>query len=324
MTTSSRLTIVVPGDDPVQIAGSPHLERLRTYGEVILYTDRPASLEEKIARAREADLLINTRGAVTWPGEALRALPKLRLIATCSIGTDMIDLATARELGVVVCNQPGRTAPVVAEHAFGLMFALAKRAAFQTAELKAGRWTRRENIFLQGKTLGVVGTGAIGAEMARLGRAVGMNVIAWTFHPSSERAAALGVRFVERDELLRTADVVSLHVKLTEDSRGMLGARELALMKPDALLINCARGGVVDTAALVEALHRGHLSGAALDVYDQEPLPADHPLRSCEQVILTPHNADQTPEGVDLLNEGALDNVIAFLEGRPRNVVWVD
>jgi D-3-phosphoglycerate dehydrogenase len=321
MTTSSRLTIVVPGDDPVQIAGSPHLERLRTYGEVILYTDRPASLEEKIARAREADLLINTRGAVTWPGEALRALPKLRLIATCSIGTDMIDLATARELGIMVCNQPGRTAPVVAEHAFGLMFALAKRAAFQTAELKAGRWTRRENIFLQGKTLGIVGTGAIGAEMARLGRAVGMNVVAWTFHPSSERAEALGVRFVERDELLRTADVVSLHVKLTEDSRGLIGARELALMKPDALLINCARGGVVDTAALVEALHRGHLGGTAFDVYDQEPLPADHPLLSCEQVVLTPHNADQTPEGVDLLNEGAVDNVIAFLEGRPRNVV---
>lgn len=151
MPPAIRLTIVVPGDDPVQIAGSPHLDRLRPYGEVILYTDRPASLEEKIARARGADILINTRGAVTWPGEALRALPRLRLIATCSIGTDMIDLAVARELGIVVCNQPGRTAPVVAEHAFGLMFALAKRAAFQTAELKAGRWTRRENIFLQGK-----------------------------------------------------------------------------------------------------------------------------------------------------------------------------
>lgn len=222
----------------------------------------------------------------------------------------MIDLATARELGIVVCNQPGRTAPLVAEHAFGLMFALAKRAAFQTAELKAGRWTRKENIFLQGKTLGVVGTGAIG-----------MKVLAWTFHPSPERAQALGVRFVELDELLASSNVVSLHVKLTEDSRGLIGPRELAQMKPGALLINCARGGVVDTAALVEALHSGHLGGAALDVYDREPLPADHPLLACEQVILTPHNADQTPEGIDLLNEGAVDNVIAFLEGQPRNVV---
>lgn len=321
MPPPSRLTIVIPGDDPVQIAGSPHLDRLRPYGEVVLYTDRPASLEEKIARACDADILINTRGAVTWPGEALRALPRLRLIATCSVGTDMIDLAVARELGIVVCNQPGRTAPVVAEHAFGLMFALAKRAAFQTAELKAGRWTRRENIFLQGKTLGVVGTGAIGAEMARLGRALGMKVIAWTYHPSPERAAALGVQFVELDLLLRTADVVSLHVKLTADSRGLIGRRELALMKPGALLINCARGGVVDTPALVEALHSGHLGGAALDVYDEEPLPPDHPLLSCEQVVLTPHSADQTPEGIDLLNAGAVDNVIAFLEGRPQNVV---
>jgi phosphoglycerate dehydrogenase-like enzyme len=324
MPSSSRLTIVVPGDDPVQIAGSPHLERLKPYGEVILYPDRPASLEEKIARARDADILINSRGAVTWPGEALRALPRLRMITTCSIGTDMIDLAAARELGIVVCNQPGQTAPVVAEHAFGLMCALAKRAAFQTAELKAGRWTRRENLFLQGKTLGVVGTGATGAEMARLGRALGMQVIAWTYHPSPERAEALGVRFVELDELLQNSDVVSLHLKLTADSRGLIGARELARMKPGALLINCARGGVVDTPALVEALNRGHLGGAALDVYDQEPLPPDHPLLSCEQVILTPHAADQTPEGIDLLNEGAVDNVIAFLEGRPRNVVCME
>jgi D-3-phosphoglycerate dehydrogenase len=318
---SQRLQIVVPGDDPPQIQGSPHLKRLEAYGEIVLYTDRPQSLEEKVGRARAADILINTRGLVTWPGEALRQLPKLRLIATCSIGTDMIDLSAARELGVVVCNQPGRTAPVVAEHAFGLMFALAKRAAFLTAATKAGRWPRMDNIYLQGKTLGIVGTGHIGAEMARLGRAIGMKVIAWTFHPSPERAEKLGVEFVELDQLLQTADVVSLHVKLTDASRRLIGRRELGLMKRGALLVNVARGGVVDTNALVEALNSGHLGGAAMDVYDSEPPPAEHPLLACEQVILTPHCADMTPEGVELLNEGAVDNVIAFLEGRPRNVV---
>ena len=305
----------------MQIAGSPHLERLKPHGDVVLYTDRPASLEEKIERAKPADILINTRGVVTWPAEALRALPKLRMITTCSIGTDMIDLGTARELGIVVSNQPGQTAPVVGEHMVGLMFAAAKRAAFQTAELKAGRWTRRENIMLGGKTLGVVGTGNIGAEVARLGRAIGMDVLAWTFHPSPERAAELGVRFVELDELLRTADVVTIHVKLTDDTRRMIGARELRLMKPGALLVNGARGDIVDTDALVSALRSGHLGGAALDVYDHEPLPSDHPILSCEQVALTPHNADQTPEGIDLLNQGAVDNVLAFLSGRPRNLV---
>ena len=321
MSISRPVTIVVPGDDPVQIAGSPRLERLKPYGKVVLYTDRPNTLEEKISRAREADILINSRGIVTWRGEALRALPKLRMIATCSIGTDMIDLKVARDLGIVVSNQPGRIAPVVAEHMFGLMFAAAKRAAFQTAELKAGRWTRMTNISLQGKTLGIIGTGNIGAEMARLGRAIGMQVIAWTFHPSVERANKLGIRYVELDELLRTADVVSLHVKLTEETRGMIGPRELTLMKPGALLVNGARGEVMDTQALVQALQSGHLAGAALDVYDQEPLPPDHPILSCDQVVLTPHIADQSPEGIDLINEGAVDNVIAFLEGRPRNVV---
>ena len=216
-----------------------------------------------------------------------------------------------------------RTAPVVAEHMFGLMFALAKRAHFQTAELQAGRWTRMMNTMLQGKVLGVVGTGAIGAEVARLARAIGMEVIAWTFNPSPERATAYGVRFVELDELLQTADVVSLHVKLTEDSRHLIGARELGLMKEGALLLNGARGDVLDIAALRESLEAGHLGGAGLDVFPQEPLPGDHPILACEQVVLTPHAADQTLEGVDLLNEGAVDNVIAFLEGRTQNDVAV-
>ena len=318
---SDRVTIVVPGDDPVQIQESPHLERLEPYGDVVLYKDRPASFEEKIERAMDADILINSRGAVTWHADALEKLTKLKMIATCSIGTDMIDLDTARAKGIVVSNQPGRTAPVVAEHLFGLMFAAAKRAAFFTVEMKAGRWPRMDSIMLQGKTIGIIGTGNIGAEMARLCRAVGMKVIAWTFNPSPDRAEALGVKFVELDELLQTADVVSLHLALTDDSRHIVGERELGLMKPGSLLVNGARGGVVDTNALINSLKSGHLGGAAIDVYDEEPLPADHPLLDCEQVVLTPHCADMTPEGVDLLNEGVVENVIAFLKGEPTNVV---
>jgi len=320
---SARRRIVVPGDDPPQIARSSHLQRLAPWGEVVVHESRPADFGEKIARARDADVIINSRSAVTWREAELRALPRLRMIATCSIGTDAVDLAVARELGIVVSNQPGRTAAVVAEHMFGLMLALAKRAAFQTAELRAGRWTRRMNLMLAGKVLGVVGTGAIGAEMARLGRALGMQVLAWTCHPSPERAAALGVRYVELDELLRAAEVVSLHVKLTPESRGLIGEREFRLMKPGAILLNGARGDVVDMEALCRALDGGHLGGAGLDVFPREPLPADHPILRCEQVVLTPHAADQTPEGVELLNEGAVDNVIAFLEGRPRNNVAV-
>jgi len=321
MPVRAPVLIVAPGDDPPQIQGSPQLERLKAYGEVIVHTDRPQSLEQKIARVKDAVCLMNTRSAVKWPAEALRALPHLRMATACGIGVDAFDLAIARELGITVCNIPGRTAPIVAEHAFGLMLALAKRAYFQTAELKAGRWIGGDNVYLNGKVLGIVGTGNIGARMARLAHAIGMKVLAWTFAPSDVRAVELGVRFVPLDDLLKQSDVVSLHVKLTDRSRGLIGARELALMKPEALLVNTARGPVIDTAALVEALHSRRLGGAALDVFDTEPLPANHPLLACEQVILTAHNADQTPEGMDLLNAGVVDNVIAFLEGRPRNVV---
>ena len=167
----------------------------------------------------------------------------------------------------------------------------------------------------------MIGTGNIGAEVARLSRALGMEVIAWTFNPSAERASDLGVRYVELDELLSRSDVVSLNVRLSDDTREMIGERELGLMKRGCLLVNGGRGELVNTRALVSALDSGHLAGAALDVFDEEPLPPDHPILACEQVVLTPRTADQTPEGIEALNEGAVDNVIAFLEGRPQNVV---
>jgi phosphoglycerate dehydrogenase-like enzyme len=314
-------TIVIPGDHPPQLQGSAHLERLNPFGRVILHTDRPATMEEQVRRALDAVCLINSRGAVKWPGAALRQLPRLKMITVCGIGTDAIDLAAARDLGIVVCNLPGQTAPIVAEHALALMLAVARRAWFQTNELKSGRWTSRDNVYLRGKTLGLVGAGSIAAEMARLGKAIGMQVLAWTFHPTAERAAQLGVTFVSLEELLTRSDVVSLHVKLTNESRGLIGREQIRRMKPGAMLINTARGPIVETAALAEALHAGHLGGAGIDVFDDEPIRVGDPLLSCEQVVLTPHNADQTPEGMELLNGGVVDNVIAFLEGRPRNRV---
>lgn len=317
----NNLTIVVPGDSPPQIQGSVHLERLKPYGKVVVYTDRPENAEEKIKRAENADILINSRGMVKWHEDVLPFLPNLKLISLCSIGTDMIALDVTKNRGIVVCNQPGRTAPVVAEHSFGLMFALAKRAAFMTSSLKNGIWPRMDNVYLQGKTLGIIGTGHIGSEMARLGNAIGMNVVAWTYHPSDERANKLGIRYVEFDDLLRISDVVSLHVKLTEDSYHLIGEYELSIMKPNALLVNVARGQVIDVKALINSLNNGEIAGAGIDVYDQEPLQHNHPLLTCEQVVLTPHCADMTPEGVDLLNEGAVDNIIAFLNGSPINVV---
>src|SRR5262249_13952732 len=154
-------------------------------------------------------------------------------------------------------------------------------------------WTSTYNLYLRGKTLGLLGAGSIAAETARLGRAIGMRVQAWTFHPSAERAQSLAVEFVSFDELLSTSDVISLHLKLTQQSRGLIGRAELARLKPEALLINTARGALVDSAALADALNAGKLGGAGVDVFEEEPIPRGHPLLSCAQVVLTPHNADQ-------------------------------
>jgi D-3-phosphoglycerate dehydrogenase len=243
------------------------------------------------------------------------------MITVCGIGTDAIDLETAKELGIIVCNLPGQTAPIVAEHALGLMLALAKRAWFQTSELKSGRWTSQDNVYLRDKTLGLVGAGNIAAELARLGKAIGMEVLAWTFHPTAERAVRLGVTFVSLKEMLSRSDVVSLHVKLTSESRGLIGVEQIGWMKQGAMLINTARGPILDSKALVDALNSGQVGGAGIDVFDAEPIAADHPLLACQQVVLTPHNADQTPEGRELLNAGVVDNVIAFLQGHSRNRV---
>ena len=313
--------LVIPGDEPRQMAGSPQLERLQERAEVTLFDNRPTTIEEQVERAKDAELLINSRGQVKWPAEALQQLPKLKMISTCSIGTDSIDLATAREQGIVVSNIPGKTAPVVAEHAFALMMAVSKRVAYQTKELKEGRWAQPKNVYMNGKTLGVIGTGSIGAVMCRLARAIGMNVIAWTFNPSDERAAELGVTFCDLPTLLKESDVISVHVRYSTDSHQLIGADQLAQMKPGTLLINTARGNVMDNAAVAESLQQGHLGGVGLDVFEVEPVPADHPIMACEQVVLTPHCADQTPEGAELLNLGAVDNVLAYLDGQPQNVV---
>jgi D-3-phosphoglycerate dehydrogenase len=316
-----RIKIVVPGDDPPQIQDSPHLERLKDYGDLTLYHDRPKDRAEKIARVAGAEVIMNTRSAVTWGHEEFAQLPDLKMITACSIGTDNFDLAAAKEHRIVISNQPGRTAPVVAEHIFGMMFAVAKRMAFFTADMKQGRWTRMDNVMLRGKKLGIIGTGAIGAEMARLGKAIGMKVIAWTYNPSAERARILGVTFKALDEVLTESDVISVHVKLTKDSHHMIGTEQFSRMKENSIFLNGSRAAVVDTDALVKALHSGKLMGAGVDVYDEEPAPADHPLFTCDHVVLTPHSADSTPEGMDLLNSGAVDNVIAYLKGHPRNRV---
>ena len=321
MSNGNRPLIVVPSDDPAQCQGSPRMAELEAVADLKIFSTRAESFDEQIERAQGATVIINSRSYLEWREDAFNLLPDLRFISVCGIGTDSIDLDAARDRGITVSNIPGKTAPVVAEHAFGMMFAAAKRAAWYTEMTRKGQWVKQDGVFLGDKTVGIVGTGNIGAEMARICNAFGMKVIAYTFNPSDERAEKLGVRFVGLDELLASSDVVTIHTKLTPDSEKLIGAREISLMKPTAILVNVARGPIVDEAALVEALNAGHISGAALDVFEDEPLPEGSPITQCEQVVLTPHIADMTPEGLDLLNQGVVENSLAYLNGTPQNIV---
>lgn len=321
MPNQDRPLVVVPSDDPAQCQGSPRMAELEAVADLKIFPTRADSFDLQIERAQGATAIINSRSYLEWREDSFELLPDLRFISVCGIGTDSIDLDAARERGITVSNIPGKTAPVVAEHAFGLMFAAAKRAAWYTEMTRRGEWVKQDGIFLSDKTVGIIGTGNIGAEMARMCNAFGMNVVAYTFNPSDERAEKLGVRYLELDELLAQSDVVTIHTKLTSDSEKMIGAREIALMKPEAILVNVARGPIVHEEALVKALNSGHLSGAALDVFENEPLPPGSAITQCEQVILTPHIADMTPEGLDLLNQGVVENTLAFLRGSPQNIV---
>jgi len=317
----TRPVVVIPADFPPLVSRSPLLPQLEQFAEVRLHLDRPQSPAAQIQRMQDADILLNSRGSLSFPEHVLQALPRLKMIAVCGIGYDSIHLPTATRQGIVVCNIPGRTAPIVAEHALALLLAASRRTSWMTAELRSGRWPGDLSLSLAGQRLGVIGTGHIGCEMLRLGKAIGMQTVAWSLHPDPAKAAQLGFEYLSLEELLRTSDAVSLHTRLSDQTRHLLNADRLALMKPAAVLVNTARGAVVDTLALADALQNRRLFAAGLDVYEHEPLPATHPLLACEQVVLTPHSADMTQAGVDLLTQGCIDNIAAFLQGQPRNVV---
>lgn len=313
--------IVIPADDPPLVSRSPRLQLLDEFADVRLFTDRPATDDELIERLQPADILLNSRGSLSIPEHVLSACPKLKMIAVCGIGFDAIDLNTADRQNIVVSNIPGRTADLVAEHALALMLATARRLGTMTRHLKAGEWPNELGVSLRGRRIGIVGTGNIGTSLIALCQALQMEVVAWSFHPDPDKAERLGFQYLPLEELLSTSDVVSLHLRLTEQSHHLINAERLKLMKASAILINTARGAVVDTNALADALHNGKLFGAGLDIFETEPIAADNPLRHCDNVVLTPHSADQTQEGLDLLTQGCVDNIRAFLAGQPQNVV---
>ncbi|MEK7220755.1 MAG: phosphoglycerate dehydrogenase [candidate division NC10 bacterium] len=315
------MLIVVPDDNPPAMSGSPALERLRRIGEVRVYdsdaTD-PAVLKDRL---HDAEVAVNIRGRTRFTADVLQACPKLRLITIWGTGTDNVDLTAAAARGITVTNTPGANAIAVAEHTVALMLAVVKQLAPADQAIRQGGWPRNLVPQLRGKRLGIIGTGLIGREVAAMGKGLGLDVVAWTFHPDQSLAARLGLRYVELEELLRTADIISLHLRATPDTRHFLNRARLALVRSGAILVNTARGSLVDEAALIECLREQKLAGAGLDVFETEPLPSGHPLTTLPNVLLTPHAAGMTPEVIQIGLAMAVENIENFLKGKPTHVV---
>ncbi len=285
--------------------------------------DRNLPLNEAAAVLAPFDIVCHVRERMAFPGTLIAALPNLRMIGVTGPGHRTLDLAAATARGIVVCNTTGRGsgAHATPELALGLMLALTRHIAAEDRRMRQGLWQGTVGTVMHGKTLGIVGLGRVGGRVAALARAFGMEVIAWSQNLTEARAAECGARRVEKDDLFRASDIVSVHLVLSERSRGIVGAREIGLMKRGAYLVNTARGPIVDEAALVEALRQRAIAGAALDVYGEEPLPPGHPLRALDNTVLTPHLGYVSEEGYRTYYGETVENILAFLDGKPVRVL---
>ncbi len=308
------MRIVVPDDFPLILSGTRAEPQLRALGDVAIYTERGANEEaELIRRVRDAAAVLSLRAYSRFTKRVLDECPSLRMISIWGTGTDNVDLDACRERGITVTNTPGVNANSVAEHTLALMLAVTRQIPAMDRGVRAGQWPRALLVQLEGKTLGIIGLGAIGRRVATLATAFGMRVLATTWGPDDGRAASVGARHVALETLLHESDIVSVHLRLNAETTGIINRERLALMKPSSFLINTARGALVDRDALVDTLRERRIAGAGLDVFHDEPIRADDPLLSLENVVLTPHNAGTTQEVIDLGLERAVENVARFV-----------
>ncbi len=289
--------------------------------DITVFRDHVADEDALAGRLAPFDAIVAMRERTPFPRSLLARLPRLRLLVTTGMGNAAIDMDAAREQGVVVSGTGGISGSTT-ELTWGLILALARSIPREDHAMHHGGWQQTVGRDLAGATLGIVGLGRLGSAVARVGQAFGMAPLAWSQNLDPERAARLGVEpAATLDELLERADVVTVHQRLSDRTTGLIGAAELARMKPDALLVNTSRGPIVDERALVEALREGRIGGAALDVFDVEPLPPDHPLRALPNVLLTPHLGYVTRGTYAVFFNEAVEDVAAWLADTPVRVL---
>ena len=277
----------------------------------------PAELTAELA---EADIIVANRERTVINDSLLATLPRLKLIVTSGMRNASIDVAAANARGITVCGTSTLGYPT-AELTWALILGFMRNLPQEVASLASGGWQTTVGMGVRGKTLGIIGLGRIGSDVAKVGQALGMKVIAWSRSLTPEKAAAAGVECVTMDELLERSDVATIHLLLNNDTRGFIGADKLAKMKRTALLVNTSRAQIVDTPALIAALKSHKLGGAALDVYDREPLAADDPIRKAPNTLLTPHLGFVMAENYQITFSQGVENIVAWLDGKPMRVI---
>jgi len=320
-------------DDYQQVSlASTDWSAVRSVGQIDVFAEHISRTEALVSALEPYDVVVAMRERTPFDADRLGQLPRLRLLVTTGMGNASIDLAAAAARGVTVCGTGG-IGSSTAELTWGLILALLRNIPEEDQRLKrAGRaggaalgsgggWQRTVGIGLEGKRLGVVGLGKLGRRVSDVGRAFGMKVVAWSQNLDPDVARKAHVKAVSKEELFSSSDVVTLHYKLSPRSAGLVGAAELALMKPSAYLVNTSRGPLVDSAALLAALRSGAIAGAALDVFDVEPLPLSDPLRSAPNVVLTPHLGYVTEETYRIFYGDAAEDIVAFAKGSPVRVL---
>ncbi|HEY2206862.1 MAG TPA: D-2-hydroxyacid dehydrogenase family protein [Pseudonocardia sp.] len=289
-------------------------------GEVVVFTRPFTGADDIVRNLAGFDVLVAMRERTPFPAEVLERLPDLRLLVTTGPRNAAIDVAAARRLGVTVSGT-GYDASPTAELTWALILGAVRNLAREAESMRTGGWQLTVGTGLRGSTLGLLGLGSLGSRVARVGQAFGMETVAWSQNLTAAAAQEHGVRAVSKEELFASADVLSVHLVLSDRTRGLVGAEQLRSMKPTALLVNTSRGPIVDTDALVEALAEQQIGGAAIDVYDTEPLPADHPLRTLPTVLATPHIGYVTRELYETFYRGAVEDIAAFRAGAPLRVL---
>lgn len=297
---------------------------LKGRAEVTVFKDHLSDDDRLVERLRDFDCILGMRERTAFKRPLLERLPKLKLLLTTGMNNRSYDMAAATERGIVVCGTDGGSMPT-AELAWGLIIGLARKIPQEDRATREGQWQTSLGVGLAGKTLGLLGLGKLGSQMAKIGNAFGMNVIAWSQNLTDDRCRAVNAgKAASKDELISSADVMSIHLVLSDRTRGLIGKREFALMKPTAYLVNTSRGPIIDESALIEAAKQKRIAGIGLDVYDVEPLAADHPLRSLPGTVITPHLGYVTESNYRDYYGKSVENIVAFLDGKPRRVINPD